>query len=112
MFYVAPGETGNVKVFELLLSGGADINRKYKDTTLLYIATRQNRSDTVKYLLDNGASPFTASLIAKPTPTGIKFEYYYQTPIDLAISTFYDNLDDEVHNLRIIFLLTEAMTSR
>lgn len=77
LYYVSPGENGNVIIFEMLIRGGADINYKYHEQTLLYKAVNDNCLMTVNYLLSLHASPFIPSLNLLNTKL-------YQTPLELA----------------------------
>lgn len=55
--YILACEYGNIKNIQFLLSIGADINTSDKNgVTAIERAMRYNQYDTVKYLLENGAS--------------------------------------------------------
>lgn len=102
LHYIAPGPLGNRRMFELLISKGADINCKYKHKTLLYYAVENNLLDTVVYLLKLGANPF----IPSRTYTCIhKFDKVYELPLTLAIRQNFLDLNQQIDNYRIIILL-------
>lgn len=108
MHHVEPGPDGHPTIFSLLIHGGADINDKIDDKTLLYKAVRANRLETVKYLLDLKASPYMPSLNLanfKPSIIGPIFEKCFETPIQLANRQIFEFDEDAVTNYRIILLL-------
>jgi len=95
--YVAPGKNGNIEIFELLISHGANINEKYNGVTMLYQATNDNEIEIVEYLLKLKASPFASSLLINNNNI---YEYCYQTPYELAICK---------NNEKIIMLFKETL---
>lgn len=101
LFYVGPGPSGNMAIFQLLLNHGANINEKCPET-LLYRAVKDNRADAVAYLLSQGACPTTPSLVSS---NNILFVYCYETPLDAA-RKHYTEEDDIVNNYRIFNLLS------
>lgn len=76
IYYVSPGENGNMIIFEMLIRGGANINYKHHEQTLLCKAINDNCLMTVNYLLSLNASPFIPSLNI--------LTKLYQTPLELA----------------------------
>ncbi|HSW76458.1 MAG TPA: ankyrin repeat domain-containing protein [Candidatus Saccharimonadales bacterium] len=115
LHYVAPGRCGHQDIFNLLLQYGSNINKKFKDRTMLYYAVYDNQWDLVDFLLKKGASPFVTSLsLLKSSDTvglfgHIQFKKYYETPLHLALKLQYNNLDSEIENIKIIMTLTKAM---
>lgn len=106
LHYVSPGQYGNEKFFNLILSYDKNsINHKYKHQTLLYYSVQNNYAETVQYLLENGANPFIPSRVKKTN----NYEKVYEVPFTLASKLKFDNVEDQINNYQIILLLNRYM---
>lgn len=104
---VMPGKFGSPQLFELLVQNGADINKKFKDRTMLSYAVYDNRPEAVRFLLNLGASKYLPSVPFGSTAYAIKFEYYYETPLDLARKLKFYKEEDCINNQIIIYMLSQ-----
>jgi len=108
LYYVCPGKNGNQCIFELLLKYGGDINIKYNNKTLLYEMVYYNDYLAVTYLLSLDANPYITSQINNTNQQKMS-EYYYETPLNLAVRQEFKNYDDNLKNIKIIKILSEKM---
>lgn len=108
LYYVCPGKNGNQYIFELLLKYGGDINIKYNNKTLLYEMVYYNDYLAVTYLLSLDANPYITSQINNTNQPKMS-EYYYETPLNLAVRQEFKNYDDNLKNIKIIKILSEKM---
>jgi ankyrin repeat protein len=105
LYDVAPGENGHLTIFELLLSNGANINIKCNHKTLLYKLVEDNDAMGVAYLLSKGADPYITSTCHF---LGKSSKVYYETPLMLATDTIYEEVEDQINNMKIITYLIDA----